>query len=160
MLLIRTTHGFILLNINRLICCYLRLPTFTVATTRFTTFDGSLAPKVVQIIESYNKLYAFFVIFRVFGGFFEIYVANFGLWACCSPTAEGCASLRASCSPPQWGGGELRDSKSRNTYYNILSGSSLRRSRTSVKRVAGLRWREAAARATLRVAIPQFFGSQ
>ena len=24
--------------------------------------DGSLAPKVVQIIESYNKLYAFFVI--------------------------------------------------------------------------------------------------
>ncbi len=79
--------------------------------------------------------------------------------ACCSPTAGDKTSL-ASCSPPQWGGGELRDSKSRNTYYNILSGSSLRRSRTSVKRVAGLRWREAAARATLRVAIPQFFGSQ
>ena len=46
--------------------------------TRFTSFDGSLAPKVVQIIESYNKLYAFFVIFRVFGGFFEIFGANFG----------------------------------------------------------------------------------
>ena len=55
-----------------------KFPTFTVATTRFTSFDGSLAPKVVQIIESYNKLYAFFVIFRVFGGFFEIFGANFG----------------------------------------------------------------------------------
>ena len=44
-----------------------RLP---VATTRFTShFDGSLAPKVVQIIESYNNLHAFFVIF-VFSGDF------------------------------------------------------------------------------------------
>ena len=46
---------------------------------RFTShFDGSLAPKVVQIIVSYNNLHAFFAIFRVFRGFFEISDANFG----------------------------------------------------------------------------------
>ena len=96
-------------------CKFLR---FTTTAMRFTShFDGSLAPKVVQIIVSYNNLHAFFVIFRVFGGFFEIFGANFGLWACCSPTAEGCASLRASCSPPRWGGGELRGSKNRNNSH-------------------------------------------
>ena len=72
-----------------------KFPTFTKTAMRFTShFDGSLAPKVVQIIVSYNNLRAFFAIFRVFGGSFEISDANFGLWACCSPTAEGCASLR------------------------------------------------------------------
>ena len=56
-----------------------KFSTFTTTAMRFTShFDGSLAPKVVQIIESYNNLHAFFVIFRVFGGFFEIFGANFG----------------------------------------------------------------------------------
>ena len=27
----------------------------------------------------------------------------------------------ASCSPPQWGGGELRDSESRNTFNNYVT---------------------------------------
>ena len=105
-----------------LLLLFSKFLTFTGATTRFTShFDGSLAPKVVQIIVSYNNLRAFFVIFRVFGGFFEIFGANFGLWACCSPTAEGCASLRASCSPPRWGGGELRGSKNRNNSHASAS---------------------------------------
>ncbi len=102
-------------------------------------FRRIAAPKVVRIIESYNNLHAFFVIFRVFGGFFEIFGAKFGLWACCSPTAGDAIERKASCSPPRWGGGELRDSKSRNTYYNILSGSSLRGSRNERMRIAGLR---------------------
>ena len=59
-------------------------------------FDGSLAPKVVRIIESYNNSRAFFAIFRVFGGFFEISGANFGLCGSCSPTAEGCAVRRTA----------------------------------------------------------------
>ena len=58
----------------------------------------------------------------------------------------------ASSSPPRWGGGELRDSESRNTYYNILSGSSLRGSRNERMRIAGLRGAEAAARTVLRTA--------
>ncbi len=37
-----------------------------------------------------------------------ILIYNSHASARCSPTAEGCASLRASCSPPRWGGGELR----------------------------------------------------
>ena len=32
-------------------------------------------------------------------------------WGGCSPTAEDMHEPKASCSPPQWGGGELRDSK-------------------------------------------------
>ena len=31
-----------------------------------------------------------------------------GSAAVCSPTAEGASERRASCSPPQWGGGKLR----------------------------------------------------
>ena len=75
---------------------------------RFTSFDGSLAPKVVQIIVSYNNLHAFFVIFRVFGGFFEIFGANFGSAGPLFADGGGRNEPRASCSPPQWGGGELR----------------------------------------------------
>ena len=69
-----TTRRDILLLLSD--CKFLR---FTVTAMRFTShFDGSLAPKVVQIIVSYNNLHAFFAIFRVFGGFFEIFGANFG----------------------------------------------------------------------------------
>ncbi len=67
---------------------------------RFTSFDGSLAPKVVRIIESYNKLRAFFVIFRVFREFIEIFGANFG-----------------SADPLFADGGGLRDSESRNNSH-------------------------------------------
>ena len=35
---------------------------------------------------------------------------------CCSPAAEDVHEPAASCSPPQWGGGELRDSASRNIH--------------------------------------------
>ncbi len=119
---------------------------------RFTSFDGSLAPKVVQIIVSYNNLHAFFVIFRVFRGFFEIFGANFGLWACCSPTAEGCASLRASCSPPRWGGGELRAGVTPVLRKGIdIRAADYGGSRNERMRIAGLRGAEAAARTTLRV---------
>ena len=34
----------------------------------------------------------------------------------CSPTAEDANERKASCSPPQWGGGELHGSKNRNTF--------------------------------------------
>ena len=60
---VTTRRDILLLLLN---CKFL---TFTETATRFTSFDGSLAPKVVQIIESYNNLRAFFVIFRVFGEF-------------------------------------------------------------------------------------------
>ncbi len=36
-----------------------------------------------------------------------------GIWrpqVCGSPTAADANERKASCSPPQWGGGELRDS--------------------------------------------------
>ena len=46
--------------------------------------------------------------FRVFGGFLIFRFA-----ACGSPTAADANERKASCSPPQWGGGELRDSQSR-----------------------------------------------
>ena len=89
---------------------------------RFTShFDGSLAPKVVQIIESYNNLHAFFVIFRVFGGFFEIFGANFGSAGPLFADGGGRNEPRASSSPPRWGGGELRDSESRNTFNNYVT---------------------------------------
>jgi len=32
---------------------------------------------------------------------------NLSVIACCSPTAEDASERKASCSPPQWGGGEL-----------------------------------------------------
>ena len=88
---------------------------------RFTSFDGSLAPKVVQIIVSYNNLHAFFVIFRVFGGFFEIFGANFGSAGPLFADGGGRNEPRASCSPPQWGGGELCDSASRSIHTLPLS---------------------------------------
>ena len=60
MLLIRTTHGFILLNINRLICCYLRLPTFTTTATRTAPFRRIACPKGSTFFPIYNKIRAFF----------------------------------------------------------------------------------------------------
>ena len=94
-----------------LYCKFLR---FTGAATRFTSHsDGSLAPKVVQIIVSYNNLHAFFVIFRVFEGFFEIFGANFGSAGSQFADGGGLREPLASSSPPRWGGGELRDSESR-----------------------------------------------
>ena len=80
--------------------------TFTATAMRFTSFiDGSLAPKVVQIIESYNNLHAFFVIF-VFSGDFLRFSAHIS-----GPRFADGGGLReplASSSPPRWGGGELR----------------------------------------------------
>ena len=71
-------QSFDVLSPNRSVV-HSKFPTFTKTAMRFTShFDGSLAPKVVQIIVSYNNLHAFFAIFRVFGGFFEIFGANFG----------------------------------------------------------------------------------
>ena len=46
--------GFILLNISRLTCCYLRLPTFTLAATRFTPI-GRIAYYKDSTIISNNK---------------------------------------------------------------------------------------------------------
>ena len=63
-------------------------------------------------------------IVQQFACFFCCYLCFFwGLWASgesCSPTAEDANERKASCSPPQWGGGELRDSESRKYLYNIF----------------------------------------
>ena len=61
---------------------------------RFTShFDGSLVPKVVRIIVSYNNLHAFFVIFVFSGDFLRFSAQISGPRARCSPTAEDETSL-------------------------------------------------------------------
>ena len=143
-----TTRRDILLLLSD--CKFLR---FTVTAMRFTShFDGSLAPKVVQIIVSYNNLHAFFAIFRVFRGFFEISDANFGSAGPLFADGGGRNEPCASCSPPRWGGGELRAGVTpvlRKAHR--YSGRGLRGSRNERMRIAGLRGAEAAARTTLRV---------
>ena len=67
---------------------------------------------------------------------------------------------RASCSPPRWGGGELRAGVTpvlRKAHR--YSGRGLRGSRNERMRIAGLRGAEAAARTVLRTAILQNLSS-
>ena len=78
----------------------------------------------------------------------------FGPRVCGSPTAGDAIERKASCSPPRWGGGELRAGVTpvlRKAHR--YSGRGLRRDRVNERmRIAGLRGAEATARAVLRTA--------
>ena len=94
-------------------CLAFYFPRFLATATRFTShFDGSLAPKVVQIIESYNNLHAFFVIF-VFSGDFLRFSAQISGRSLRRPRVSICEQQRASagrgCGP--------RDSASRSNTH-------------------------------------------
>ena len=97
-----TTRRGILL----LLSCFLTFHGFGNSNAIHATFDGSLGPKVVQIIATSNKICAFFIIYMRFR------------------ELNAVRRRRSECfsSPPQWGGGELRGSKSRKHRYGKVLG--------------------------------------
>ena len=88
--------------------------TFTATAMRFTSLSTDRLPKSSTnncIVQQFACFFCYLMyFFRILGAAGLLFADGGGLrepWA--------------SCSPPLWGGGELRDSESRNTFNNYVT---------------------------------------